>query len=368
MTHDDSLWHQLDEAEKKRRTQTSIDDLYNDGYKLYCQASYEQAAKLFSQAAALAKKQGDLTNQCNNMNWEGCCYSKGGQISKALVCFLRAEQIGYLDIVHEFYNLIDLCGISISLSLPEKEIRVFLEKLSPYKISQIGGSKSMVLITEYSYLYYCGKYPEALAKAQEAFASQIHKTPFFGDRVYFSDLVQAYMLNGMIPEAWKTLQRWKKEGSTKFADTKRRQLIRELELLCYEKRYDEAYSVLQSIKAEEQYLGASGTYIDTLENEVSIGIELKNYSLVKSALSIMFKKHRNSDAPINRYKCYLEFARYCCAIYQITSPGNQKRMRKHVTFWLKKAEKLARHFDELMKVSLKSKEVEKIRQKYKIYD
>lgn len=119
----------------------------------------------------------------------------------------------------------------MNLHLPRAEIQSMLDKLGPYKDSQqIGGSKSMVLESEYSFLSSCGKDAEALAKAQEAFASQIDKSPSYDDSVYFEDLVTAYRLNGQIPDAWTVLRRWRREGSTKFANTKRNQLMAELRL------------------------------------------------------------------------------------------------------------------------------------------
>lgn len=175
----------------------------------------------------------------------------------------------------------------MNLHLPRAEIQSMLDKLGPYKDSQqIGGSKSMVLESEYSFLSSCGKDAEALAKAQEAFASQIDKSPSYDDSVYFEDLVTAYRLNGQIPDAWTVLRRWRREGSTKFANTKRNQLMAELRLYYYEDKLDDAWDTLQRIKAEEQYLGRAGMYVGTLEWEILIGIKTKRMEQVKPALGI----------------------------------------------------------------------------------
>ena len=173
MGGDAERWKRLDEAEVRRQKQKNIDELNNDGYQLYCQCRYGQAAALFSQAASLARQKGDLSAQCMNFYWEGSCYRRDNQLKKSLSCFFKAEQLNGLDATTQFYNLIDLFGVAMNLHLPRAEIQSMLDKLGPYKDSQqIGGSKSMVLESEYSFLSSCGKDAEALAKAQEAFASR----------------------------------------------------------------------------------------------------------------------------------------------------------------------------------------------------
>ena len=243
-------WKRLDEAEVRRQKQKSVDELNNDGYQLYCQCRYEQAAALFSQAASLAKQKGDLSLQCENLHWEGHCYYQDDQLKKALTCLLKADQLKGLDTTTQFCNLINLFNVAMNLHLPQEEIQSILDKLGPYKDArQIGGSKSMVLEAEYSFLSFCDKDAEALAKAQEAFSSRIDKSPRYNDNVYFKDLVTAYRLNGQIPDAWAVLRRWRREGSTKFADTKRKQLMEELRLYYYEDKLDrseEHTSELQS--------------------------------------------------------------------------------------------------------------------------
>ena len=363
MRGDAERWKRLDEAEVRRQKLKNIDELNNDGYQLYCQCRYGQAAALFSQAASLARQKGDLSAQCMNFYWEGSCYRRDNQLKKSLSCFFKAEQLNGLDATTQFYNLIDLFEVAMNLHLPRAEIQSMLDKLGPYKDSQqIGGSKSMVLESEYSFLSSCGKDAEALAKAQEAFASQIDKSPSYDDSVYFEDLVTAYRLNGQIPDAWTVLRRWRREGSTKFANTKRNQLMAELRLYYYEDKLDDAWDTLQRIKAEEQYLGRAGMYVGTLEWEILIGIKTKRMEQVKPALGIFFKKYRNSEDLADRYMCYKAFARYCCASCRIVPPENRERMERHAEFWLKKAEQMAGHLDGLMQVAWRTEQIKKIRE------
>lgn len=349
MKGDAERWRRLDEADARRQKQKSIGELYNDGYQLYCQCRFGQAAVLFSQAVSLAKQEGDLSAQCNNLHWEGHCYYQDYQFKKALAFYLKAEQLKGLDAVTQFYNLIDLFRVALKLHLPQNEIQAILDKLSPYKdAQQIGGSKSMVLNAEYSFLSFCDKAAEALAKAQEAFASRIKKSPRYTDNVYFRDLITAYCLNGQISDAWVTLRRWRKEGDTNFSDTKREQLMAELRLYYYEDRFNDAWDTLQHIKAEEQYLGRAGMYARTLEYEILIGTKTGRMEQVKPTLGTFFKKYRNSESPQIRYMCCKAFACYCCASCRVVPPENRERMERHAEFWLKKAERMAEHLNGLI--------------------
>jgi len=355
-------WRRLDEAEIRRQKQKSVDELHNDGYQLYCQCRFGQAAVLFSQAASVAKQKGDLSHQCENLHWEGHCYYRDAQLKKALSCLLKAEQLKGLDAVTQFYNLMDLFNVAMGLHLPQAEIRSILDRLSPYKdVQQIGGSKSMVLNAEYSFLSFCDKDAEALAKAQEAFASRLDKSPSYNDSVYFRDLVTAYRLNGQIPEAWNVLRRWRREGDTKFADTKRTQFMAELKLYCYEDKFDDAWDTLQHIKAEEQYLGRAGKYVGTLEWEILIGTKTGRMEQVKPALGTFFKKYRNSEDLADRYMCYIAFARYCCASCCIVSPEKRERMERHAESWLNRAERMAEYLDGQMQATWRTEQIKKIR-------
>ena len=365
MKGDAERWRRLDEADVRRQKQKSVDELHNDGYQLYCQCRYGQAAALFSQAASLAKQKGDLSAQCKNLHWEGHCYYQDNQLKKSLACLLKAEQLKGLDAATQFYNLMGLFLVAMDLHLPRAEIQSILDKLSPYKdAQQIGGSKSMVLNAEYSFLSSCDKDAETLAKVQEAFASRINKPPSYSDDVYFRDLIIAYRLNGQISDAWDTLRRWRKEGKTKFADTKRSQLMEELKLYYYENKLDDAWDTLQHIKAEEQYLGRAGMYVGTLHWEVLIGTKTGRMEQVKPALGIFFKKYCNSEDLDDRYICYEAFARYCCASCRIVPPENRERMERLADFWLKRAEQMAGHLDGLMQATWKTEQIKKIRKDF----
>lgn len=366
MYDDMSRWKRLDEVEARRKEQKNVGELHSDGYRSYCQCQFSQAANLFSQAAALAKQTGDLSAQCKNLNWEGTCYRKNGKLKRALALFLKAEELGELDAITQFYNLIDMYSVACDLGLSRAEIQLILDKLTPYKnVQQIGGSKSMVLSSEYRFLSLCGQKAEALAKAQEAFASRIYQLPSYNDGVYYRELISAYRSNGQISEAWTILHRWRKEGSAKFANVKRNQLMEELELYCYEDKFGEAWDVLQNIKAEEQYLGRRGMYIDTLDNEILVGIKMGRLEQVKPALRMIFKKYRNSECLIDRYCCYRAFARYYCASWHATPHENRRQMEWQTEFWLRKAEQMAEHLDDLLQTTKRMEAVQKIRQSYR---
>ena len=365
MKDDTTRWRKLGEAEVQRQKQKSIAELHEEGYRLYRQCQYRQASVLFAQAAALAKQRGNLSKQCENLHWEGHCYSQDNCLKKALACFLKAEQLGGLDAINQFLNLINLFNLSMELHLPQAEIQSILGKLIPYKSTQqIGGSKSMVLEAEYQFLSACNKDVEALSKAQEAFASQVNKMPFYNDIVYFDNLIVAYRLNDQISEAWAILRRWQKEGSTSFADTKRDQLMAEFGLYYYENKLDDAWDVLQRVKAEEQYLRRAGMYVDTLSWEILIGTKTGHLEQIKPTLNLIFKKYRHSEDFADRYMCYKAFAHYCCASYRLAPPENRGRMERHAKFWIAKAEQMAQSLDDLLQVTWRTKEIQKIRKDF----
>lgn len=365
MKDDTTRWKKLGEAEVQRQKQKSIAELHEEGYRLYRQCQYRQASVLFAQAASLAKQRENLSEQCKNLYWEGHCYGQDNCLKKALACFFKAEQLGGLDAINQFRNLIDLFYVSMDLHLPKDEIQSILDKLIPYKSTQqIGGSKSMVLAAEYYFLSASNKNVEALSKAQEAFASQINKAPSYNDNVYFNNLIVAYRLNNQISEAWATLRRWKKEGSTGFANIKQKQLKIELELYYCENKLDDAWDVLQRLKAEEQYLGRAGMFVNTLSWEILIGTKTGHLEQIKPALNLIFKKHRHSEDFDCRYMCYKAFARYCCASYRLAPPENRGRMERHAKFWLTKAEQMAQNLDDLLQVTWRTKEIQKIRKDF----
>lgn len=55
MRGDAERWKRLDEAEVRRQKQKNIDELNNDGYQLYCQCRYGQAAALFFSGSIIGK-------------------------------------------------------------------------------------------------------------------------------------------------------------------------------------------------------------------------------------------------------------------------------------------------------------------------
>ena len=365
MKDDTTRWRKLDEAEVRRQKQKSIAELHDEGLRLYRQCQYRQASDFFAQAASLAKQRGNLSEQCENLYWEGHCYWQDNCLKKALACLLKAEQLNGLDAINQFRNLTNLFDVSMELHLPKAEIQSILDKLIPYKgTQQIGGSKSMVLVAEYKFLSACNKDVEALSKAQEAFASQVNKAPSYDDSVYFNNLIDAYQLNNQISEAWAILRRWQKEGSTDFADTKRDQLMAEFGLYYYENKLDDAWDVLQRVKAEEQYLRRAGMYVNTLSWEILIGTKTGHLEQIQPTLNLIFKKYRHSEDFDDRYECYKAFARYCCASYRLAPPENRGRMERHAKFWLTKAEQMAQNLDDLLQVTWRTKEIQEIRKDF----
>ena len=77
MRGDAERWKRLDEAEVRRQKQKNIDELNNDGYQLYCQCRYGQAAALFSQAASLPQEERKEYSDSSTMLLEPpiCCES-----------------------------------------------------------------------------------------------------------------------------------------------------------------------------------------------------------------------------------------------------------------------------------------------------
>lgn len=365
MSDDIKIWKTLDDAAARRQKQTSIDELTDEADQLYCQCHYGQAAALFSQAVSLAEKKGDLSAQCENLFWEGACYTQDHLLKKALICFMKAEQLKGLDAVTQFCNLNALCTTAMELRLPEADIKFFLNQLSPYKDAlQFGGSKSMVLRAECRFFILCGKFTEALAKAQEAVASRVDEEPMYDDCVYFQDLVTAYYINGQIPEAWAALRRWRIEGSSEYAIVKHEQLKAELTLFISEYKLDDAWDVLQRLKAEEQYLSRTGMHFETLDYEVLIGTKTGRFEQAKSALSVFFYKYRNSDDPSGRYFCYKAFARYYCAYCHLVPQENRERTKRHAEFCLVKAEQMAERLDNLIQAAFWTKDIQYVREEF----
>lgn len=262
-------WLELELAEKNRKT---YQELHREAYQAYRQAQHEQAAELFHQAGEIARKENDISAWCKEVYWEGECYYQDRQLTKALRCFLKAEQLGGLDSVNHFYNLARLADVALAIPSPYQNITEILSNLTPYKGGQaIGGSKSCVLYSEGGVFYYRGEYAEWLARAQEAFASQVDAAPYHDDNAYYQDLVCACRVNKQYSEAWKWLRRWREKGSTYYASTKSKQLFDEGRLLFDEGRYIEAWDTFQRCMAEEKYLGRAGMSAGRLLRYIKAG-------------------------------------------------------------------------------------------------
>ncbi len=88
---------------------------------------------------------------------------------------LLAEEIGELDPVHRFYNLVHILETGRNLLLPYAELKKLMEKLESYKnVQEIGGSKSIVLYWETRLLNGQGDNHTAILRMQEAIACQRH--------------------------------------------------------------------------------------------------------------------------------------------------------------------------------------------------
>ena len=139
-------WHEWTAVENGKKRQKSIEELHDQGYSAYKGADYIYAAELFHAASELARQQSNKEEQCKNLAWEAGCFLFTHQYKKALSVMLLAEEIGGLDPVHRFSNLVHLLEVSKNLSLPIAELKKLMEKLEPYKtVQEIGGSKNMVI-------------------------------------------------------------------------------------------------------------------------------------------------------------------------------------------------------------------------------
>lgn len=183
-------WQVWAAAEKEKRRQKSVKELYDRGYSAYKAADYVYAAEQFHAAADLARQQSNKEEECKNLAWEADCFLSAYQYKKAFSLMLSAEEIGALDPVHRFYNLVHILNVSRHLSLPLTELKKLMEKLEPYKtVQEIGGSKSMVLYWEATLLRDQGDHHTALLRMQEALACQQAGSPRYINSVYYKELV-----------------------------------------------------------------------------------------------------------------------------------------------------------------------------------
>ncbi len=168
-------WQIWTAVENEKRQQKSIKELYDRGYSAYKGADYLYAAEQFHAASELARQQSNKVEQCKNLTWEADCISMAHQYKKALRVMLLAEEIGELDPVHRFYNLVHILETGRNLSLPYAELKKLMEKLESYKnVQEIGGSKSIVLYWETRLLNGQGDNHTAILRMQEAIACQRH--------------------------------------------------------------------------------------------------------------------------------------------------------------------------------------------------
>lgn len=359
-------WKQWSEVEEFYNGQEDIFELSAAAYKAYTQFQNEEAASLYIRAANLAKQQGEIVYQCRYLFWAGECYHCNGNLNKALSCFLQAENLGALDSYAKFYNLYDIVAIALELPLPFENIIDLQSRIMPYKdIQKIGGSKSMVLKSEFHLFSICGKNMDALSCSQEAFAYRNDDMPpAYDDKFYYAILVDAYLMTGNFQESWNVLYRWRSEGSTEFATTKRDQLFAELRLLNAEGKADIAWEVLKYCEAEEQYLGKNGLSPDTLYWKVLLGLKLGKIESLWTTLKVYFARFRNSESLFVRYDLYNAFSSYFITLAERDDQQDCVKMKRYAGFWIVRAEKMAQRLDCLLKCDFRTKDMQAMRKRY----
>lgn len=359
-------WGQWSEVEEYYNNQEDMFELNNTAYKAYTQFQNEKAASLFLQAANLAKQKNEIEYQSEMLFWAGECYHCNGNLKKALSCFLQAENLGGLDSYTQFYNLYDIVAVALEVPLPLENIRDLQSKILPYKdIQKIGGSKSMVLKSEFHLLSICGKNMDGLSRSQEAFAYRIDDImPSYDDKFYYAILVDAYLMTGLFQEARDMLYQWRNEGSTKFATTKRDQFFAELRLLDAEGKTDMAWEVLKYCEAEEQYLGKNGLSSNTLYWKVLLGLKLGKIESLWTTLKIYFIRFRNSESLFVRFNLYNAFSSFFIALAERANQQDCVRMQRYAGFWIVRAEKMAQQLDCLLKCDFRTKKMQEMKNKY----
>ena len=355
MSDNRKKWDAWREAEDARDRRKSVAELHSAGYECFKQSDLRRAASLFRQAAELAEAQGDVDGRCENLCWEGNCWKCLGELHRALERFLRAESLGGGDSATRFYIVNDLVEVARNLHLPRAEQEALLKKLAPYKGSeQIGGSKSMALYQEYQFLLQFGTLREALNRIQEAFASRVdNKAPSYNDSVYYRELVDCYRRNGLLAEAWKTLQDWRAHGSTKFADIKSEQFYQEALLLYDEERLDAVWDAIRRCQAEERYLGIHGQGMMTLQWILRIAQKSGRLGEARETLLLLFR-WRHADSLYYRYCCFDWFADYYDELARRLENGETfggsryetpEIARKRAKRWRQRAERMQREMD-----------------------
>jgi len=367
-------WQIWTAVESKKSKQRSIKELYEEGYRAYKEADYIYAAERFHAASELARQQSNKEEQCKNLVWEADCFLIAGQCKKALSVMLLAEEIGTLDPVHRFYNLIHLLEVSRSLSLPVAELKKLMEKLEPYKtVQEIGGSKSMVLYWEAVLLDDQGDKHTALLRIEEAIACQQAISPSYYNGVYYKTLINYQRLTGRLSEARQTLARWKKDRRVDFATEKTHLLLAEGQLSYHEGNLDAAWDAFQCVYAEERYIGLAGKRIHTLLWLVETGAKTGRFFEVRPYLRALIA-FRHSESVFYRYFCRYYFSLYYylllkgikqvgleCQNNPAAYPCGLTVARNRAERWLSRAESCGNELDSLQNVSWRKTKLQEIR-------
>lgn len=349
-----------------RKTPKSVRQLNREAYHAYQQDQNATAAALFSEAAELARQQGDTAAQAENLSWAGESFLVDGRLKKALLQMTLADQLKALNPINHFYNLISICVIANQLPLPLAEQQKLLGKLASYKGSgQIGGSKSMVIVTEGVLYSNCGLNFEALAKKQEAFVVRSSDVPRYEDFVFFEQLISAYVATGQFKEAREILRQWKDTKTSDFSTEKHRILESEAGILEDEEHLEAAWDMMQKAYAEQRYIGSAGKDSGTLCSLIRIGSKLGYFEQILPYVRQILT-FRHSESLFEKRSCYLSVAQYCChtCISRKLSPADAKRMHRHARFWLSQAEVSSQKLDLLLETTKYTIEYKKLLDKY----
>ncbi len=371
-------WQVWAAAEKEKRRQKSVKELYDRGYSAYKAADYVYAAEQFHAAADLARQQSNKEEECKNLAWEADCFLSAYQYKKAFSLMLSAEEIGALDPVHRFYNLVHILNVSRHLSLPLTELKKLMEKLEPYKtVQEIGGSKSMVLYWEATLLRDQGDHHTALLRMQEALACQQAGSPRYINSVYYKELVYYYRINNQLQEARQTLRRWKETSSFNFADEKAEQILADGQLSYHEGNLDEAWDFFQCAYAEERYIGLAGKHISTLIWLIRVGFLTGRFFEVRPYLRDLLS-FRHSESVFFRYSCCFYFSQYYYLLLKAIQQSRSEYLDNPIVYpceliaarnraerWLNRAESYGDELDSLQTVSWRKKQIQKIRAEIK---
>ena len=367
-------WHEWTAVENGKKRQKSIEELHDQGYSAYKGADYIYAAELFHAASELARQQSNKEEQCKNLAWEAGCFLFTHQYKKALSVMLLAEEIGGLDPVHRFSNLVHLLEVSKNLSLPIAELKKLMEKLEPYKtVQEIGGSKSMVLYWEAKLLDSQGDNHTALLRMQEALACQQAGSPSYYDGTYYGALIDYYRLTGRMSEARQTMARWKEAAKGDFIDEKLNQILTDGQLSFSEGNLDAAWDTFQCAYAEERYIGLAGKRIATLIWLVETGAQTGRFFEVRPYLWDLFA-FRHSESAFLRYSCCYYFFDYYylmmkaiqrfrleCQDQPTDFPCDLIVARNRAEQWLDRAESYGKELDSLQNVSWRESKIKKRR-------